>query len=88
MIRPRDVTWLPTNEATHVRRHGISFETAALVFLDPTRRETEARAGRTGDLRYKTVGLVDGVAVAVIFAMKEDVAHIISARRANRREQR
>ena len=63
MITPRDVTWRPANEATHVRRHGIAFETAALVFLDPTRREIGARAGRTGDLRYKVVGLVDGVSV-------------------------
>ena len=88
MITPRDVTWFPANEAAHVGRHGIPFETAALVFLDSRRREMRVRAGRTGDLRYKVVGFIDGLSVAVIFAMKEDVAHIISARRANRREQR
>ncbi len=86
MHEPVFVTWRQEDEADHVARHGVPFETAARVFRDPTRCETAARTGRYGDTRLKVVGLVDGLYLAVICALDGDVTHLLSARRANKRE--
>jgi uncharacterized DUF497 family protein len=84
--QPRFIEWDDRNEAEHVARRPIPFAVGADVFADPARIERDAKPDQYGAPRFKTVGRVDGIAYAVIFAMRGDTAHIVSARRANRRE--
>ena len=86
MITPDRIVWDEANEAAHVAKHGVPFELAIDVFLDPDRLETSAKPDRFGAPRFKVVGSVDGVFYAVIFAMRGSAAHIVSIRRAGRRE--
>lgn len=86
MITPARVVWDEDNEADHVAKHGVPFELAAELFLDPERHETEAKPDRFGAPRWKIVARVDDVSYTLIFAMRGDAAHIVSIRRANIRE--
>jgi hypothetical protein len=76
--------------------HGISFEEASAVFLDPLYVSVEDRV-ENSELRWLTLGAVEGLLlVAVAHTVKKahgngslvEVIRIISARRATRKEKR
>ena len=74
----------------NVRKHGITFELATLVFEDPELMIVRDRVV-DGVQRWHAVGWVRGVAVLlVVHTVNEDeeteIYRIISARRATRRE--
>ncbi|MBA2399262.1 MAG: BrnT family toxin [Bradyrhizobium sp.] len=86
-------TW-DTNKATLNRaKHGLSFETAILVFEDPL-HASKPDPHPDGD-RWHTIGLVGPVLLLVIhtlpeanFEDDEPVGRIISARKATARERK
>lgn len=88
MRKPLAVDWSQENEARHVAKHGIPFTVAAGVFLDPERLEAEDLRLPYDPPRFNAVGSVDGVCINVTFAMQGDLAVIIPARRASRKERR
>ena len=75
----------------NLRAHGLSFETAMLVFDDPfasTRDDPYPH-----ELRWRTIGIVGSVVVMVVHTWPgtapesgEEVGRIISARKATRHE--
>jgi DNA-binding transcriptional regulator YiaG/uncharacterized DUF497 family protein len=67
------------------KKHGIDFRTAAKVFLDPYVIEFDA-LDATGELRFNTIGLVEGRMLFVTYTMRGDVTRIISARGAEPHE--
>lgn len=70
------------------KKHGISFETAALVFADVDRVEYYARIHSSIDEdRYVVIGRVQGI-LCVIYTMRNETARIISARLATSIERR
>ena len=75
-------------EPDQQRKHGVSFETAARVFLDPNR--IERYDGRVnGEDRWITLGAVELVLLVVVYTVRgedEQVIRLISARRANAQE--
>ena len=79
------------NRANHAK-HGVSFETAALVFDDPlhlSRRDRE----EGGEERWRTIGCVAEIVVLVVAHTYreeggDEVIRIISARKASRSERR
>ena len=83
-------TWDERKNRVNRKKHGISFETAVLVFDDPyhiSRQDREV----DGELRWQTLGMVMGgqillVAHTVWEAPGEEVVHIISARKATPQE--
>ena len=84
--------WDPTKAADNLRKHGVSFQTAARVFTDPYAL-VELDRLENGEERWQTIGVVEGVLmlmVAHIGREQDDieVIRIISARRADRRERR
>jgi uncharacterized DUF497 family protein len=84
--------WSPTKAASNLRKHGVSFQTAARVFTDPYALAELDRI-ENGEERWQTIGVVEGVLmlmVAYIVREQDDieVIRIISARLANRRERR
>lgn len=70
--------------ASNLEKHGIDFQGAVRIF------ETEAilwvYSERQGEGRWKAIGVVEGVEVAVVYTWREDRRRIISARRAGRNE--
>jgi uncharacterized DUF497 family protein len=85
-------TWDAQKNRINRRKHGISFETALLAFDDP---HQVSRQDRTvdGELRWQTIGMVNGIHVLLIAHTvevigDEEVIRIISARKATPREHR
>ena len=68
-------------------KHGVDFRTGARVFLDPYVLEFDD-LDASGELRFNAIGLVDGRVLCVVYAMRDDVVRIISARGAERHEKR
>ena len=81
-----DFEWNHDKAASNLRKHGVSFEEAARVFLDPNRIETFDGRQAYGEDRWKTVGLVEPALLAVVYTVRGrggDVIRMISARKAD-----
>jgi len=84
--------WDLVKAKTNLRKHGVSFETATLVFADPFALFDQDRID-AGELRWIAIGSVDGLRVLVVAHVVrvqdgEEVIRIISARKADRKEKR
>ena len=84
--------WDPNKAASTLRKHGVSFQTAVLVFADPNALVMQNRV-ENGEERWQAIGVVEGLFMLVVaHTVREqdgiEVIRIISARRANRREKR
>ncbi len=85
-------TWDPDKAVTNRLKHGLSFETAVLVFDDPL-QVSRPDAHPDGD-RWHTIGLVRPVLLLVVHTCTEDseddeqVGRIISARKATAGERK
>jgi uncharacterized DUF497 family protein len=84
-----DFEWDADKAALNLRKHRVSFEDAARVFLDPNRIETFDGRDAHGEDRWKTVGLVEPALLAVVYTVRGedgDVIRLISARKADAHE--
>ena len=81
------VEWDDNKNRINIRKHGISFETAALVFADEDRIEYYDQLHSIDEDRYIVLGCVQGI-LYVVYTMREDAARIISARLATPMERR
>lgn len=88
--------WDEGKNLSNQRKHGLSFEIAARVFLDPLHLSMQDRI-ENGEPRWQTVGQIDGLAVVLVahtFTEKGpteepvEVFRIISARPATRKERK
>ncbi len=79
--------WDDRKAARNVAKHGVPFEYAARVFLDPHRLESEDNRDY-GEQRWLTLGKIEGRLFAVAYTLRGQVRRLISARKANAREQR
>jgi uncharacterized protein len=86
--------WDPSKNRSNRRKHGISFEVASRVFLDPLHISAPERLAGN-ELRWQTLGMVGDVLLLMVAhtvvegkegAQAIDVVRIISARRATRSE--
>ena len=80
--------WNDEKAERNLRDHGVAFEDALPVFLDPYRLEVEDDREDYGETRYYAIGIVNDVVLAVIYTWREARVRIISARKATRAEQR
>jgi uncharacterized DUF497 family protein len=77
-----------TKEPGQQQKHGISFETAMLVFDDPyhlTSQDLEV----DGEPRWQTIGMVNGIQMILVAHTvdeDDDLVRILSARKATPRE--
>lgn len=84
--------WDPAKAESNRRKHGVSFDLAIRVFADPFALTEQDRI-EDREYRWRTIGMVGGLAVLVVaHTDREDdgieVIRIISARRADGRERR
>lgn len=79
--------WDDSKNAQCVRERGFSFADVAPAFADPRRRvETDERR-EYGEDRYRLYGRIGGRLFVVVYTMRGRAVRIISARKANAREQ-
>ena len=86
-------TWDERKDRANQRKHGISFETAVLVFDDPHHLSAQDREVE-GELRWQTLGVVLGKQILLVAHTlsesvnegDEEVIRIISARKATPQE--
>ncbi len=80
--------WDEAKNRGNLRKHGISFDEACLIFEGPTLSRVDDRFDY-GETRRVSVGLIrDVVAVVVVHTDREGATRIISARLANRDERK
>ncbi|MDX1610614.1 MAG: BrnT family toxin [Halofilum sp. (in: g-proteobacteria)] len=86
------IEWDERKDQRNRAKHGVGFETAALVFEDPNHLSVQDRHERHEE-RWQTLGLAGGIVVLLVaHTWREDdgeeVVRIISARKATTRERR
>ena len=87
--------WDEAKNLSNRRKHGVSFEEASQVFLDPLYVSVKERE-EDGEQRWQTFGIINGLMLLMVaHTVREvwggegiDVIRIITARRADSRERR
>ena len=79
--------WDDEKAALNLKKHGIAFQDAVLVFNDEYRIEIFDDAHSTFEERYNTIGRVDEV-LFVVYTERRSMTRIISARIATPSERR
>jgi len=79
--------WDEEKAQANLLKHRISFVAATAVFDDPNRIEEDSTKPEYGEVRTKTIGLIEGeLIIVVIHTDREHKRRIISARRARKNE--
>jgi uncharacterized DUF497 family protein len=83
------IEWDEDKSNLNKQLHGVSFEAAQYVFVDPERIERVDRSeGNTSEEeRFQTLGMVDKV-LFVVYTERSEKKRIISARPADKTERR
>ena len=83
-----DVEFDPQKAAFNLKKHGVSFEEAASVLLDPlglVREDPDAE----GEQRLVSLGMSQhGRLLVVVYTLRDDHVRLISARKATKTEER
>lgn len=89
MELPLHISWDKSKNASNQRKHGLSFDAAARVFLDPGRIEMYDDREDYGEDRWITLGAVEPALLVVVYTVRDvggEVIRLISARKANAKE--
>ena len=86
-IAGHPVEWDDEKNEINRRKHGIRFETAALVFADRNRIEYYDARHSIDEDRFVVLGLV-GKVLFVVYTEREDASRLISARLATPTERK
>jgi uncharacterized protein len=88
MVALTDFEWDEDKAARNFAKHGISFEAAVAAFADPNVLRLDTTRKDDGEIREKVIGLIEGRLFSVVFTLRGNAARIISARRANKGEEK
>ena len=80
--------WDESKAESNDAKHGVSFKLASMLFSIDGCIEIDVSRGRDGEPRWKRTGLLAGVLTTVVFTRRENRIRLISARRANKGEER
>jgi hypothetical protein len=79
-----DFEWDPEKARQNRHKHGVDFQDAILVFLDPNRIEDDDWYPR--EQRWRTIGMVNDIVILVVFTYRKTRIRMISARKATKNE--
>jgi uncharacterized DUF497 family protein len=82
-----EIEWDNNKAASNLIKHKIDFEDAKNIFLDPNRLEREDKRDYN-ETRIQVIGIVNQVVLFIVYTKRNGRYRIISARRANKNEQR
>jgi len=80
--------WDPAKAQANLRKHGVPFLMACEVFKDGSRREHTDVSDDYGEERWIVLGRAGQKILSVVYTQRGQRIRLISARRANRNEQR
>ena len=80
--------WDPAKRASNLAKHRIDFVDVTACFSDPDRRVWRDGRFDYGEDRFNMLALLSGRLMHITFTARGEVLRLISARRANEREQR
>ena len=86
-------TWDEKKSLANLKKHGVSFEAAQLVFADPLHVSRQERI-ENGEQRWQTLGMAEGVVLLLVAHTwrethsGEEIIRLISARRATTMERK
>jgi uncharacterized protein len=80
--------WHAAKCKTNIAERGIDFADVLVAFIDPDRKVVEDNRKNYGETRYNMLAKLDGRIFHITFTERGKVIWIISARKANKREQR
>jgi uncharacterized protein len=80
--------WNPAKCAKNIVERGIDFADVIVGFADPGRKVAKDARKDYGEARYNMLATVDGRVFHITFTERGRMTWIISARKANKREQR
>lgn len=82
--------WDEEKNRLNIKKHGIDFPTATKVFNDENRIEVYDNEHSIYEDRYITIGLMIGTTVVIVvtYTEREEAIRIISARTADRQEEK
>jgi uncharacterized protein len=78
-------TWDEVKRKRNLKDHGLDFVDAKPVFSGPTFTYEDDRL-RYDEQRFVTLGLLKGIPVSIVHTETKDRIHIISFRKATKRE--
>jgi len=74
----------PNKSDSNLKKHGIDFTEAQLIWLDERHLIVPARSST--EIRYAAIGLIEDKLWTCIFTLREGIIRIISARRSRDEE--
>jgi len=77
----------PAKNANNILQRGLPFDLMALFDWDTAEIEQDTRRDY-GEVRFQATGWIGQRLYVVIFTMRDNVARIISLRKANKRERK
>ncbi len=80
--------WNPAKCGKNITDRGIDFADVLVGFIDPARKVVRDDRKDYGEVRYNMLAKVNGRVFHITFTERGKVLWIISARKANQREQR
>ena len=79
--------WNEAKRQSNLEKHGVDIFVAALIFDGPTITKADSRRGY-GEVRYRSIGMVDDTCYVVIHTDRDGVIRLISAWQGGRRDRR
>lgn len=78
--------WNKEKAAANFKKHGISFEEAALAFFDENAVELFDERNSEDEIRYQLIGISKTRLIFVAYTARDELIRIISARKANAKQ--
>jgi uncharacterized DUF497 family protein len=87
-IKPTEISFDPAKNAANLRERGLPFSLVRDEFDWATAQVIEDKRREYGERRFRAFGFIGPRLHAVVFTRRAAVMHVISLRKANRREAR
>lgn len=87
-IKPSRITFDPAKSEANVRKRGLPFSLVEESFDWAGAQLIEDRRKDYGERRYRALGFIGTRLHAVAYTPRGDAMHVISLRKANRREEK
>ena len=78
--------WDKEKANANFKKHGVSFEEAALAFFDENAVELFDELNSEDEIRYQIIGISNTRLIFVAYTARNDKIRIISARKANAKQ--
>ena len=87
-INTNEITFDPAKNAANIRKRGLPFSLVQEDFDWTTALVVEDTRKDYGERRYRALGQIGGRLHAVVYTPRASALHVISLRKANRREEK